>query len=72
MIGTSVSQYHIISHIGAGGMGTVYLAEDTHLNGGSRSSFWVLPRIPWVTRIQVIRERLRWPCTRVPVQSCNG
>ena len=31
MIGTSVSHYRIISHIGAGGMGTVYLAEDTHL-----------------------------------------
>src|SRR5215204_3551224 len=31
MIGTSVSHYHIISHIGAGGMGTVYLAEDTNL-----------------------------------------
>jgi hypothetical protein len=25
MIGTSVSHYRIISHIGAGGMGTVYL-----------------------------------------------
>ena len=31
MIGTSVSHYRIISHIGAGGMGTVYLAEDTNL-----------------------------------------
>jgi dienelactone hydrolase len=31
MIGTRVSHYHIISHIGAGGMGTVFLAEDTHL-----------------------------------------
>jgi serine/threonine protein kinase len=31
MIGTSVSHYQIISHIGAGGMGTVYLAEDTNL-----------------------------------------
>ena len=31
MIGTSVSHYRIISHIGAGGMGTVYLAEDTKL-----------------------------------------
>ncbi|MEO6235674.1 MAG: protein kinase [Vicinamibacterales bacterium] len=31
MIGTSVSHYRIIGHIGAGGMGTVYLAEDTNL-----------------------------------------
>ena len=30
-IGTSVSHYRIISHIGAGGMGTVYLAEDANL-----------------------------------------
>jgi dienelactone hydrolase len=31
MIGTTASHYRIISQIGAGGMGTVYLAEDTHL-----------------------------------------
>ena len=31
MIGSNVSHYRIISHIGAGGMGTVYLAEDTKL-----------------------------------------
>jgi eukaryotic-like serine/threonine-protein kinase len=31
MIGTTVSHYRILSHIGAGGMGTVYLAEDTDL-----------------------------------------
>ena len=31
MIGTTVSHYRIISHIGAGGMGTVYMAEDTNL-----------------------------------------
>jgi eukaryotic-like serine/threonine-protein kinase len=31
MVGTTVSHYRIISHIGAGGMGTVYLAEDTDL-----------------------------------------
>ena len=31
MIGTTVSHYRIISHIGAGGMGTVYLAEDANL-----------------------------------------
>src|SRR4029453_13641342 len=32
MIGTPVSHYRILSHIGAGGMGTVYLAEDTNLH----------------------------------------
>jgi tRNA A-37 threonylcarbamoyl transferase component Bud32/dienelactone hydrolase len=31
MIGNIVSHYRIISHVGAGGMGTVYLAEDTTL-----------------------------------------
>jgi serine/threonine protein kinase len=31
MIGTTVSHYRIIEHIGAGGMGTVYLAEDMNL-----------------------------------------
>jgi cephalosporin-C deacetylase-like acetyl esterase len=32
VIGTSISHYRIISHIGAGGMGTVYLAEDANLS----------------------------------------
>ena len=31
MIGRTVSHYRILSHVGAGGMGTVYLAEDTKL-----------------------------------------
>jgi formylglycine-generating enzyme required for sulfatase activity/dienelactone hydrolase/predicted Ser/Thr protein kinase len=31
VIGRTVSHYRILSHIGAGGMGTVYLAEDTNL-----------------------------------------
>jgi len=31
MLGTTVSHYRIISHLGAGGMGTVYLAEDLNL-----------------------------------------
>jgi eukaryotic-like serine/threonine-protein kinase len=31
VIGTQLSHYRVISHIGAGAMGTVYLAEDTDL-----------------------------------------
>ena len=31
MIGRTVSHYRILSHIGTGGMGSVYLAEDTSL-----------------------------------------
>ena len=36
--GTMVSQYRIVEKIGAGGMGEVYLAEDTDLD-----RLWVTP-----------------------------
>ncbi len=46
MIGTIVSHYRILSHIGAGGMGTVYLAEDTNLKRQRRAQVSVAGNDP--------------------------
>ncbi len=36
MVGETISNYKVIEKIGQGGMGEVYLAEDTKLQGGRR------------------------------------
>ncbi len=41
MIGTSLGPYKIIEQLGAGGMGEVYLGEDTRL--GRKVAIKVLP-----------------------------
>ncbi len=54
MIGTSLGPYKIIEQLGAGGMGEVYLGEDTRL--GRKVAIKVLPVLRLLLRLHKGRE----------------
>ena len=56
MIGTSLGPYKIIEQIGAGGMGEVYLGEDTRL--GRKVAIKVLPEEFILNWFEELKQRV--------------
>jgi len=56
MIGQIVSHYRIIDHLGEGGMGEVYLAEDTNLGRRVAIKFPTLTSNEHDYRARFLRE----------------
>src|SRR5271165_5560739 len=56
MIGETVSHYRILSQLGQGGMGVVYLAEDTHLGRRVAIKFSTAPPEDEPYRTRFLRE----------------
>ncbi len=68
MIGTTLSHYKIISKLGQGGMGEVYLAEDSRLD--RKVALKILPE--HLSERADLRERFERVHTRVAGASKGG